>query len=100
MINLLYICAAFVVIYLIVLLIQIKNTGVVYDKAKRNIDVQHKGKYAVQFAGTDAMALIPYPIKDANPELKEHVTKYNNLTKRFWIICSFGIVLLVIILTS
>ncbi len=95
MMNVVYVFIGLIILCLIVLMIKIKDVGVRYDKAKKNIDPQHKGKYAVQFAGTDAMALIPYPIKDNSPELMEYVSNYNKLTKLFWVLCAVGILFLI-----
>ena len=83
-------------IYLIVISIKITKAGFLYDteRKKKNLEykLDHSGLKDFNMLGHFK---IPWFIEDKDPNLMQYVSKYNRLTKVFWISFVIGIPLII-----
>jgi len=84
-------------IYLVTLIIRIAIAGYSYDTEKKKIDKDYNENHSAGKFGKAMFGhfIIPCPIHDNDPEMVNHVTRYNKLTKTYWVSILIGVPLLI-----
>ena len=86
-----------ILIYLIIVIVRVVIAGFIYDIEKKKIDRNYDGNHSAGKIG-GAMPghfVIPWPIKDKDPNIAQYVAKYNRLAKTFWISILIGVPLMI-----
>jgi len=100
--NLMKLSFVATLLYLIILQIRVALEGYAYDKAKRKIDENYNRNHSVGKLGTAVAGrfVIPFLINDNDPVMIKNVTRYNKLTKIYWVSVLVGVPLLIFLGTE